>query len=521
MTIPSFWKRPFRKEQSAADGAVEETRMYETVILGGGPAGTGSLVWAARHGRLNAWLDSGVALVERSDGLGGSLGQYPLNADSRGTSFLECLDGPDCAPFLADLKSDPATREMEPFRSGQPTLQMVNRFERAVGAAVLAEFARHPNSCALTGTRALAIQLERDGSIGVITTDRDGQRAVVRATSAVVALGGRPNMSWSKTELAPGLYLGQWRDKIVSSHRLLSQGGAAEVARRLARVNRRPRVVIVGGAHSAFSAAWMLLQQLPELNFGPQGVQILHRSEPRPTYWSRDAARADGYEFSEADVCQATGRVHRFAGLQGDGREVWRRAHRKPGTEPDDRVVTRSLGSLWRADLIRLLNDADLVVPALGYRLATIPVYDPRGDRVPLAQTGPAVRQDARLLAADGTPVPGLFGVGLGSGFMPWGAMAGEVSFAGQQNSLWLFQNDIGKLIYTSTRRLAHQQQSEVPETITAATTSAVDQHIVCEEPKIAWAVGSSISWPTTRVRGRHRRQDTWNTKQHEESRVR
>jgi hypothetical protein len=30
------------------------TPIYETVILGGGPAGTGSLVWAARHGPLGA-----------------------------------------------------------------------------------------------------------------------------------------------------------------------------------------------------------------------------------------------------------------------------------------------------------------------------------------------------------------------------------------------------------------------------------------------------------------------------------
>lgn len=448
-----------RKDGRERTSVTERTPRYETVILGGGPAGTGPLVWAARHGRLDAWLDGGVALVERAAELGGSLGDYPLNADSRGTSFLECLDGPECAPVLAGLRADPVARELESFRTGHPTLALVGRFERRVGAAILAEFDRHPNSRAFTGTRAVAMRLRADGSVAVSLAAPDGRRAVVHAASAVVALGGCPNASWSTIDIVPGVPLGRWRDKIVSSHRLLTRGGAQEVARRLARAHRSPRVVILGGAHSAFSSAWMLLERIPDTfgGFGAGGLQILHRSEPRPTYGSRDAARADWYEFSETDVCQATGRVHRLGGLQGDGREVWRRMHRKPGTRPDDRAVAMPIGGLSRPQLLRLLDESDLIVPALGYRLATLPIYDADGRRVPLAHDGPAVGPTARLLAADGRTVPGVFAVGLGSGFVPWGPMSGEQSFAGQQNSLWLYQNGLGMLIHNSTRRRAQQ----------------------------------------------------------------
>lgn len=500
MTI-GFTRNPLhRRRIGDASGPSDGTPMYETVIVGGGPAGTGSLLWAARHGRLGAWLDSGVALLERSDCLGGSLGEHPLNADSRGTSFLECLDGPDCAPFLAELKADPVTRELEHFRTGHPTLELVSRFEQRLGAALLTEFDRHPNSRAFTGTSARAILLQRDGSVAVCAAGLDGQRVVVRAASAVLAIGGRPRVSWSSVELVPGVSLGQWRDKIVSSHRLLTHGGAEEVARRLARVDRSPRVVVIGGSHSAFSAAWLLLEGIPELRFGARGLQILHRTEPRPSYPSRAAAHVDFHEFSESDVCPATGRVHRFAGLQGDGREVWRRIHRKPGTEPDERVVSRSIDGMSRSDLIRLLQGADVIVPALGYRLATLPVYDPQGRRVPLAQTGPAVRQDARLLAADGTPVPGLFGVGLGSGFMPWGAMGGERSFTGQQNSLWLYQNDIAKMIYTATRRVAEQRrQRSAPTMCEGGRHRATDTLDVIPQAK-----GAELAMAGTPGRSRH-----------------
>jgi hypothetical protein len=465
------WKSARRTERRERTAVIEPTPLYETVILGGGPAGTGALVWAARHGRLGAWLDGGVALVEQADELGGGLGRYTLNADSRGTSFLECLDGPDCSPFLADVGADPVAQELERFRATHPTLELVDRFERRLGAAILAEFDRYPNSRAFTGTRAEAIRLQDDGSVAVFTADADGRRMLVRAASAVVAIGGRPNASWSEIEVTPGVHLGEWREKIVSSHRLLSRGGAQEVARRLARAHGSPRVVILGGAHSAFSAAWMLLEQIPGLSFGARGVQILHRSEPRPTYASRAAAHVDFYEFSESDVCVATGRVHRLGGLQGDGREVWRRMHRKPGTEPDDRAVAMPIGGLSRADLLGLLTDCDLIIPALGYRLATPPIYSAGGTRVPLAHTGPSVDTHARLLDRYGTPIAGVFGVGLGSGFLPWGAMAGEESFSGQQNSLWLYQNGLGKLIHDSTRRRAQRLAFDAEPAQTSSRT--------------------------------------------------
>jgi hypothetical protein len=69
--------------------------MCETTILGGGPAGTGPPVWAARrYPLLGAWLDSGVAIVEQRRWLGGPPGRCPLNADSLRCSFLERLNGP-------------------------------------------------------------------------------------------------------------------------------------------------------------------------------------------------------------------------------------------------------------------------------------------------------------------------------------------------------------------------------------------------------------------------------------------
>src|SRR5271154_1999692 len=127
---------------------------------------------------------------------------------------------------------------------------------------------------------------------------------------------------------------------------LLAQGCADEVARGLARTGRMPRSVILGGSRSAFSAAWMLLERLPGVRFGLGGVRILYRSEPRVMYPSRAEASAESYGFTEADVCQATGRVHRVGGLRGDGREVWRRMRGQAGMAADGRAIAGSIRDL-------------------------------------------------------------------------------------------------------------------------------------------------------------------------------
>jgi len=96
------------------------------------------------------------------------------------------------------------------------------------------------------------------------------------------------------------------------------------------------------------------------------------------------------------------------------------------------------------------LDEAALVAPCLGYRSATLPIFDADGRRLVLRadRNGDAVGDDCRVLLADGTKLPNVFGIGLGTGFRPSEAMGCEPNFNGQANSLWLYQNDMGSLIY-------------------------------------------------------------------------
>ncbi len=436
--------------------------MISTVILGGGPGGTGPLVWAAQNNRLNSWLSAGVAIVEREDGIGGTIGRYALNSDSLGSSYLECLDAPAARELFARLRTDEVTRELDAMRYGYPPLELVGRFFRLFGSDIREILSRYPDCRFLSRTQAHALHLREDGSVAVELWAPDGASTILEARTAILALGGRQNLrAWLNLELIPGLRLVDFEpEKVIPTDRLLTSEGLSQAAGLIERAGTR--VVILGSSHSAFSAAWALLNLLPHARFRAGDITILMRREPRIFYPTWGEALSDEYAASECDICPATRRVNRLGGLRGDGRELWRRMSRRPGTRPEERASMTFLSSLSRAELARCVDDVAMIVPAFGYRSTTIPVYDAQHRRLTLAgDVGHpvSVGQDARLLLADGGRLSNIFALGLGTGYRPTGSMGGERSFDGQQNSLWLMQNDIGRVVYEGVRECLGDQR--------------------------------------------------------------
>jgi hypothetical protein len=101
---------------------------------------------------------------------------------------------------------------------------------------------------------------------------------------------------------------------------------------------------------------------------------------------------------------------------RSDGHRVGRKQLSRSVCEPDRRRSARP--------------DRGIPLPRSGRPL---PVFSADGRLVPLASRGPAAGRDSGLLREDGSSVPGLFGLGLGSGFVPWGELSGEASFTGQR----------------------------------------------------------------------------------------
>jgi hypothetical protein len=436
---------------------------FSTVVVGGGPGGLGPLVWAAQRGLLDAWLGQGVVLVERTGRLGGTLGRYGICSDSLGGSYLECLEAEALAPAFHHLREDPTTIEMQGYRQSFPPLPLVDRYMGRIGEAMAEAFARHPASALRLQTTVQSIHLRRDGSVALFARATNARPRTLIARSAVVALGGR--QPWQENAPESGLCFADTTGRrVLSSNVLLSHHGLATANEIIASAHGR-RIVILGGSHSAYAVAWALLQLPATRSLGEGQIAIVQRRPPRVFYPDRAAATADLYHVAPGDVCGRTQRVNRMGGLRGHGRDMWRQIACRPGATPEPRVRVLAEQDFARAELQAMLDEAALVVPCLGYRSATLPVFDADGRRLALSADAnrDAVGDDCRLLLADGTRLPNVFGIGLGTGFRPTEAMGCEPNFNGQANSLWLYQNDMGALIYRAIQAmLADPPQSAV-----------------------------------------------------------
>ena len=433
--------------------------MLSSVIIGGGPGGLGPILWAAQHGLLPAWLDRGVAVVERQAHLGGTLGRFGIKSDSLGGSYLECLEAPGLPPELQPLRDEPLAHEMARYRDSFPPLVLVDDYMRRIGIALAGMLAKR--SALHLCTEARAIHLRRDGSVEVEITGADGRENVLAARSAVVALGGRQR--WMHGELKPGLALASCQMRhVMPSDRALSIAGLKEADQILAEAGGRP-ILILGGSHSAYSVAGAFLELPGAERLAKGQIVILQRREPRIFYPDQQAALDDRYEVAPGDICPRTQRVNRMGGLRGFGREMWRQIALRPRTTPEPRVVSMDMQRLSADELGAMIAEAALVVPAFGYRSAMLPVFDADGARLTLNAElgGVAVGEQSRLLLSDGTSVPNLFGIGLGTGYKLPTSMGGEPNFDGQANSLWLYHNDIGAIIYRAIQELAHHPTAE------------------------------------------------------------
>jgi hypothetical protein len=434
------------------------TALLSSIIIGGGPGGLGPLIWAAQHGHLPDWLDEGVAIVERSGRLGGNLGRYGINSDSLGGSYLECLDREDIPEPMRQMRGETVTREMAVYRDAYPPLPLVDRYMSRMGIAMTEILADHPPSALHLYTDARSVHLRSDGTVAVFVHDPDGRARTLVARSAVVAVGG--HQPWRDQSLL-GLRFADCRARLMPSNDLLSHDGLAEADAILGAAGDR-RIVILGGSHSAYAVAWALLELPGAAHLGAGQIVIVQRRPPRVFYPDRAAADADGYPVHPGDICVRTQRVNRMGGLRGHGRDIWRRIMARPGTEAETRIAILDAAALTTDRLRALVDEAALVAPCLGYRSATLPIIDDKGHRLALRAdaNGDAVGDDCRLVLADGSVLPNVYGIGLGTGFRPSMAMGCEPNFSGQANSLWLYQNDIGATIYRGIHEEAYAQSS-------------------------------------------------------------
>ena len=436
----------------ATSRTVSDERYFPVAIIGGGPAGTGPLMAALQQGKLGSLLQEGVAIFEGGQHLiSGQLGNYQVNSDTLANAYLEIFDN-DPDSLLSDLKSEPETLALNEYVGSSVPLPIVADFLKVMGDHLKRVVASHPASNVYLNTLVHSACQQADGSF-LIHGIKNEVPFKARCGKLILATGGKQSRSDTLTKRVSGK---QWLSGPLAAKSLLTgqilgcQSG--ENWKPLLTNKADPSVVIIGSSHSAFSTAWKLLQDDSGINFSENGIKILYRTRPKVYFGTPEEARQAGYHsFDSRDICSKTGRLFRLAGMRFDGRELLMQVLGLGGRNPEPRVRMKSLDEIGD-HFESTLEAADLIVPAFGYRPKTIDIYDTQGIRIPLCSDsgGRLVDQKCRVLEnrlGTSTPIENVYGIGLASGFVPSGKLGGELSFRGQTNGHWLYQNDVGNII--------------------------------------------------------------------------
>ncbi|WP_419826340.1 DegT/DnrJ/EryC1/StrS family aminotransferase [Sphingomonas sp.] len=438
-------------QQPRAVPARPRDRVLGAVVVGGGPAGTALLCAAGKAGRLDALARDGIAILDRDDHIGGGrLGAYEITSDSTAETFLTADAALPTGLTLADDATAHAIAEHK-GALGVP-LPKVGAYLDRLGDALGRRLAILGGDM-LTGHEVVSASITGDGLWRTRARRlADGRSIELLSRGLVVATGGhQPAIRLAEEKVAGLSLVERCGDRLVQSDTLLATGGIEAARERLPK-DRPARIAIVGGSTSAITAAVRLLKARPAIDLAPGGIAILHRRPLRPFYPSADAARADGYEdFTADDICPVSGFVYRLAGFRLEARELVVHALGIGGRIGDPRLALHQIAGEHDDETARRLDEADMVVAAFGYRPHALPLIDARGRAIRLHADGPVrgamVDDRCRLIDAAGQAVPNAYGIGLAAGFVPSGGLGGEKSFRGQANGLWLWQNDVGRLI--------------------------------------------------------------------------
>jgi hypothetical protein len=435
----------------------------QNLMIGGGPAGLAPLIAASGSPLLAQILARGLVVVERGDAIGaGRIGTYAVKSDSTAETLLSCIyENPN--PAFARLRAHPAVLAVAAYQGGAVPLPLVGALMAVIGAMLGEQMAAVPGCAVLVGHDALQTRQRADGQWRTTLRRRtDGARQEIESRLVVLATGGHQPASLVAHYHQAGMpLLPRYESKMVASGDALTSAGLAGIAQRLAG-RRAKKIVIIGSSSSALACANAMLALKDGSRLAVDEVIVLHRRPLRIFYPSAQAALEDGYsEFGPEDICPLSGFVFRFAGFRLESRELVLAARRIGGRRADARLSLYRLNGSFDRHVQTMLEEADIIIPALGYRPRALPVVSVAGQPITLFAQGPGARalvdDRCRVLDGRGAPIAGLFGIGLAAGFLSPDGSGGEPSFSGQTNGLWQWQNEVGMMI---ARRLAGEGES-------------------------------------------------------------
>ncbi|KUF96423.1 hypothetical protein AM588_10011383 [Phytophthora nicotianae] len=250
--------------------------VYKAVVVGGGPAGIGVFVRAARGGLLPRLLNPdkhgttkdtelstqlgfkqmGVVVLHSGGAEtfgGGNLGEYIINSNTFACGLLASVldEKPDLDPpesikntFLEKVRVHESAKRLEEIGAAPGNLTEIGRFLRRVGACLIEEISDKASdtSKVLLHTAAVKYEALENGLIRVKAqrTNGSGDTVILHTEHLILAMGG--------TQELPSLDNPAYHSKLFASDSCLREDGFAKLKEHLLALPTGERKVCIVGS---------------------------------------------------------------------------------------------------------------------------------------------------------------------------------------------------------------------------------------------------------------------------------
>lgn len=436
---------------------MSENKFFENAICGAGPAGMGLVICAYQNGLFNKMLDKGIVLIDEKSILGiGSLGDYHITANSLGKVFLEFLERVRNDPNFSNLMNHPYVKKLDQQREDAPALSSVAKYLGLLSENLIHKMKANQNCRILSSTNIHYIQQHESGlyEINIKVKEKNSSHTgKIYARNVILNLGGKQNPDdYLYRRLWSNFNLLSYKNKVIPSGTILKLSYAEFHNTVLPGFSR---IMIVGGSHSAFSVALRLFEEAkinPEIK---REIHILHRNDIKLFFNDKSEATKANYSLDEEkDICPLSKKVNRFSGLRYNAFnfavELLKSGHIKNETCEIKLVpITVNSSSQKNKFLESLFENANLIIPCFGYQANLVPLYNNLGFLIPIKQEtdGLSVNNKGQIYTKNNYLIPNMYSYGLGSGLRRSERVGGEPSFQGRLDGVWLYQNDVGRII--------------------------------------------------------------------------
>lgn len=316
---------------------------------------------------------------------GGRLQDYLINSNTQGGKFVTNIvqDRPNIIPpekatgtVLESLQKTDVALELGKYGQNVAPLNDIGKFLVEVGGKVknLIDL-YNESSCCHCFTEVTQLQQSECKQMWKVVSINLKTKMMQEtfACQVVLATGGAQKI--------PRMQPASRNTKVISSDEVCTREGIAVLHSRLKGKDKK-KVVIVGGSHSAFSAAWICLNKLDANINAEMQIYILHRSPIKVYYATKREAQKDKYYgYDTPNKC---GQIHPFGGLRGDAKALYRSI--KTGQEPRIRLLCTGLDGTNHQTMAKKLQDeGHVIIWACGYAANTsMKLLDHLGNHIKL-----------------------------------------------------------------------------------------------------------------------------------------